>query len=72
MVIIMFSENCEWMGPGYYKVNRPIGQEQLDSVWCEDYEEYDIMIQYAETDYVSGFDDTWTFVTYEGEYDESR
>ena len=60
----MFGENCEWEGPGYYEINRPYGQEQIESIWwCENYEDFESLIEFAKNDY-SGFSNPLPWVSY--------
>ena len=59
----MFGENCEWEGPGYYEINRPYGQEQIEPIWCENYEDFESLIEFAKNDYC-GFSNPLTWVSY--------
>ena len=66
----MYGENTKWMGEGWYRINRPLGKEQLGADWIEFEEDFDGLIEWAKNDLQGTFEESLSWVEYLGDGEE--
>ena len=65
-------ETTKWMGAGWYRINRPMGQEQLEPEWIENEADFDATVEWAGNDTQGAFEESLSWVEYLGDGEEPQ